>query len=182
MAIALHFNANRAFDLATYASIVLTLACDIKGSEWAKYDRPFRQAAAVNPQLPWHRREQDIWMMSVTELTSLATARPPSQQSLPSAQRSMKICRKWNSGLPLWTVPILAHVLYMPGARAHHPGLPTCQHVSQGPSHHTQTHKCPPLTPPTKVGLVTIRHSARRYCTIISDDGISMPIYIYIYT
>ena len=135
MAIALHFNANRAFDLATYASIVLTPAHDIKGSAWANYDRPFCQAAAVNPQLPWHRREQDIWMMSVTELTSLATARPPSQQSLPSAQRSTEICRKWNSGLPLWTVPLLAHVLYMPGAGAHHPGLPTCQHVSQGPSH-----------------------------------------------
>ena len=37
MAVAVHFNANRAFDLATYASIVLTLACDIKGSAWAKY-------------------------------------------------------------------------------------------------------------------------------------------------
>ena len=37
IAVAVHFNANRAFDLATYASIVLTLARDIKGSAWAKY-------------------------------------------------------------------------------------------------------------------------------------------------
>ena len=98
MAVAVHFNIKGAFDLATHASIVLTLACDIKGSAWAKYDRLFRQAAAVNPQLSWHRREQVIWMLSVTESTSLATAWPPSQQGLPSAQRSMEICRKWNRG------------------------------------------------------------------------------------
>ena len=95
MAVAVHFNANHAFDLATYVSIVLTLPRNIKGSAWAKL---FRQAAAVDPQLPWHRWEQDIWLMSVTESTSLATARPPSQQGVPSAQRSTEICRKWNRG------------------------------------------------------------------------------------
>ena len=98
MAVAVHFNTKGAFDLATHASIVLTLACDIKGSACAKYDRLFRQAAAVYPQLSWHRREQVIWMMSVTESTSLATAWPPSQQGLPSAPSSMEICRKWNRG------------------------------------------------------------------------------------
>ena len=41
MAVAVHFNANRVLDLATYASVVLTLACDIKGSAWAKYDTLF---------------------------------------------------------------------------------------------------------------------------------------------
>ena len=76
MAVTVHFNAQRTFELATYASIVLTLARDIKGAAWAKYDRLFRQAAAVNPQLCWHRREQDIWMMSVTEASTLGTARP----------------------------------------------------------------------------------------------------------
>ena len=98
MAVTVHFNTQRAFELATYASIVLTLARDIKGAAWAKYDRLFRQAAAVNPQLCWHRREQDIWMMSVTEASTLGTARPPCQQGQPPAQRSTEICRKWNRG------------------------------------------------------------------------------------
>ena len=93
-----HFNPKRAFEMAAYSSIVLTLARDIRGMAWAKYDRLFRQAAAMNPQLPWHRREQDIWLMSATESTTLAAVRPPSQQGLPQAQRSVEICRNWNRG------------------------------------------------------------------------------------
>ena len=135
----------------------------------------------MNPQLPWHRWEQDIWMMSVTESTSITTARPPSQQSLHSAQRSTEICRKWNNG-------------FCPFAQCRY--WPVC-FACQEPGHITwdcplviTSPKAPaagrlisypdPQVPPAKVGLVTIRHSARHYCTIISDDGISMPIYIYI--
>ena len=94
MAVAVHFNAKQAFDLATYTSIVLTLARDIKGSARGKYDRLYRQAAAVNSQFPWHRLEQDIWMMYVIKSPSLATAQPPSQQGLTSAQQSMEMSRK----------------------------------------------------------------------------------------
>ena len=86
-----HFNPKKAFEMAAYSSILLTLARDIRGMAWAKYDRLFRQAAAMNPQLPWHRREQDIWLMSVTESATLAAVRPPSQQGLPQAQRSVEM-------------------------------------------------------------------------------------------
>ena len=107
MAVAVHFNANWAFDLATYASIVLTLARDIKGSVWAKYDRRFRQAAAVNPQLPWHRWEQDISMMSVTESTSLANLSTTIHGDMQKVEQGV---------LPLCPVPLPARVLCMPGA------------------------------------------------------------------
>ena len=43
------FSPKWAFKLAAYSSIILTLAQDIKGTAWMKYDRHFRQAAAVNP-------------------------------------------------------------------------------------------------------------------------------------
>jgi len=93
-----HFNLKRAFEMAAYSSIVLALARNIRGTAWAKYYRLFRQAAAMNPQLSWHRREQDIWLMLVTESTTFAAARSPSQQGLPQAQRSTEICRNWNRG------------------------------------------------------------------------------------
>ena len=107
-----HFSPRRAFELAAYSSIILTLARDIKGTAWMKYDRLFRQAAAVNPQLQWHRREQDIWLMSVTESASSLGARPPSQQSSPPAQRSVEICKKWNKGYCPFSHCRFRHVCY----------------------------------------------------------------------
>ena len=139
----------------------------------------------MNPQLPWHRREQDIWIMSVTELTSLATARPPSQQSLCSAQRSTEICRKWNRGF----CPF-AQCCYWPVCFAcQEPGHITwdCPLVSTSPKAPAAGRlvsypdpQVPPANASRKGGSGNNTHSARRYCTIISDDGISMPIYIYI--
>ena len=68
--------------------------------------------------------------MSVTELTSLATARPPLQQGLPLAQRDMQ---KVEQGvLPFCPVLLPARVLCMPGAGAHYPGLPTCRQPQGG--------------------------------------------------
>ena len=51
MAVASHFNPSRAFALVAYESIVLNLARDVGGQAWLRYDKVFRQAAAVNPGL-----------------------------------------------------------------------------------------------------------------------------------
>ena len=96
----MHFNAKRAFDLVTYASIVLTLARDIKGSAWAKYDRLFHQAAAVNPQLLWHRREQDIWMMSATESASLLSQLGPHHSRVYPQHYNPRRCAESGTGGP----------------------------------------------------------------------------------
>ena len=39
-----------------------------------KFNQLFRQAAAVNPELPWHKREPDIWLMAF-----MAAAGPPAK-------------------------------------------------------------------------------------------------------
>ena len=62
-----HADPSRAFSLATYASIVLGLARNSKSQAWLKYDRLFRQAVAVNLAFPWHRREQDLWLMALSD-------------------------------------------------------------------------------------------------------------------
>ena len=59
MAVAVHCHPQRAFELAAYASIIANLAHDGWGMAWARYNRTFCQVAAVNPQLPWSRREQE---------------------------------------------------------------------------------------------------------------------------
>lgn len=61
-AIVVHFKPQRAFDLAAHTSIIVNLTREGKGTTWAHYDHVFRQAAAMNPELPWNRREQDIWL------------------------------------------------------------------------------------------------------------------------
>ena len=65
MAVTSYFYPSWAFALLAFQSIVLNLARDVGGQAWLIYDKVFRQAAAVNPGLDWHKREQDIWFMSV---------------------------------------------------------------------------------------------------------------------
>ena len=113
----------------------------------------------MNPQLPWHRQEQVIWMMSATELTSLATARSPSQQGLPSAQQSSAIYRKWNRGsCPLPSAVTSTCALHGRSQGTSPPGLPTHQHISQGPSHREASQAMSavviPLIRGTMVGLL----------------------------
>ena len=97
-AIAVHFKPQRAFDLAVYTSIIMNLARESRGSAWSRYDRVFRQAAAVNPGLPWNRREQDIWLTSAMEPSSIPATRPATQRGQPPSQRLPDICRNWNKG------------------------------------------------------------------------------------
>ena len=97
-AVAVHFKPQRAFDLAAYTSIVINLAREGKGAAWSRYDRVFRQAAAVNPELPWNRREQDIWLTSALDTSFIPATHSAPQQGQPPAQRVPEICRKWNKG------------------------------------------------------------------------------------
>ena len=136
-AVATHADPSRAFSLATYASIVLGLARDSKSQAWLKYDCLFRQAAAVNQALPWHRREQDLWLMALSD-TSVVS--PPVTRGplpfLPPAQRphtegDTQICRRWNQGRCTLAYCRFRHVCF----------------VCQSPH---ATRNCPLLTPAGK--------------------------------
>ena len=104
MAVSAHFDPSRAFALSAYASIVLSLARDIGGQAWLQYDKVFRQSAAVNPSLPWHRREQDVWLMAAASAqgSMRPVSRSPSQGGAPPPQQgrwnSSDPCRRWNEG------------------------------------------------------------------------------------
>ena len=50
--VAVHLKPQRAFELAAYTSIIISLARDGRGQAWSRYDQQFRQAAAVNPRAP----------------------------------------------------------------------------------------------------------------------------------
>ena len=103
MAVVVHFSPERAFALAAYQGIILSLARDVRGNSWWRYDKVFRQLAAVNPNLSWHRRETDVWLATATgsDGSMLPSTRPPAAHDLPPASRSspgVAICRSWNQG------------------------------------------------------------------------------------
>ena len=37
-----------------------------EGNAWLGYDRRFRQAAAVNPQMQWSKTDTDLWHLAFT--------------------------------------------------------------------------------------------------------------------
>lgn len=116
MAVTSHFDPSRAFALSAYQSIVLNLARDVGGQAWLRYDKVFRQAAAVNPGLDWHRREQDIWFTSATTPFG-STQRGPSQSGSPPSQRARvnpdEICIKWNQGRCNFPACKFRHVCFL---------------------------------------------------------------------
>ena len=74
----------RAVPLATYMAIVARLAREVPGDCWLRYDRTFRQAAAVNPALPWDRREPDVWLAaSLATVPASPTLRPQGVLAIP---------------------------------------------------------------------------------------------------
>ena len=81
----------RAFELAGYTSIVSNLAREGSGQAWVRYDQLFRQAAATNPELQWHKREPDIWLMAVIDAIGSPSTHPAAQQGQPPADQD-KIC------------------------------------------------------------------------------------------
>ena len=104
MAVTVHFDPNRTFSLAAYQGIVLSLARDVWGNSWLLYDKVFRQLAAVNPSIPWHHRETDVWLSTAaaSDGPRLPVARPPSTRDQPPPSRAnpgpRPICRNWNQG------------------------------------------------------------------------------------
>lgn len=104
MAVTVHFKPDRAYHLAVYASIIMGLARDNRSPlVWSRYDRLFRQAAAVNPALDWHRRELDLWLMASYETpnpyqVSSSAQQPFRPSSAPQSSQSEEPCRRFNRG------------------------------------------------------------------------------------
>ena len=97
MAVAVHLKPQRAFELAGYTSIVSNIAREGRGQAWMRYDQLFRQAAAANPELQWHKCEPDVWLMAVMDAVGSPSTRLVAQQGQSPADQD-KICRRWNRG------------------------------------------------------------------------------------
>ena len=92
-AVVTHFHPAKSGQMITYSNIVLRLAREVKGRVWFRYDRAFRQAAAIHPNIRWDRREPDIWLAAMSE-----DIRPPSEsagatQTTPATEPT-PACRK----------------------------------------------------------------------------------------
>lgn len=105
MAVAVHLHPELTRPMVIYLNIVSRLAREVPGLVWQKYDRLFRQAAAVNPNLNWDRREPDIWLAAMAEQASQGTtptagATTPTSTSTPGKQSEAKgeICRRFSRG------------------------------------------------------------------------------------
>ena len=73
---------------------------------WIRYDRLFRQSAAVNPALEWHRREPNLWLMATSDFAfpSASWPSPQVRQYQPSAastsvNSSDEPCWRFNRGV-----------------------------------------------------------------------------------
>ena len=60
-----HWTPERAPQLIAYSGIIFRLAREVEGPTWLRYDKAFRQAAAINPSLRWDQRQPDIWLASL---------------------------------------------------------------------------------------------------------------------
>ena len=86
--------------LATYMAIILRLAHEVPGLAWQRYDRMFCQAVAGNPELPWDRREPDIWLSAIAEQPRPSQAVPSPRTGPKPPSSSMEMFLPW--GLPRW--------------------------------------------------------------------------------
>ena len=78
-----------------------------------KYDQLFRQTAAVNLELLWHKCEPDIWLMAVMDPAGPPSTRPASQQGQCLAQHSTMQCRRWYKGSCMLPQCRFRHVFYV---------------------------------------------------------------------
>ena len=105
MAIRVQSKPSLGIPLATYLMIITRLAREAPGQSWQRYDRLFRQASANNPDLPWDRREPDIWLAAITEqhqpLWPVVTRYPSPGSSKPTGPS--EICRRFSRGQCLST-------------------------------------------------------------------------------
>ena len=107
MAVAVHFSSQWAVPLATYMAIVARLARKVPADCWLRYDRSFCQPAAVNPALPWDRREPEAWLAAMVErstpgsggMAAAPRAQPPRPQFQCPPSSGPKVCWQYHSGV-----------------------------------------------------------------------------------
>lgn len=98
-AITVQLKPERAVALVTYTTIIARLAREVPGRVWFRYDRLFRQAAAVNPSLAWDRREPDIWLAAMVEHPQPAGSAQVTTSYRAGAQgEETELCRRFNRG------------------------------------------------------------------------------------
>ena len=101
-----HYHPEMAPKLIAYTGIILRLAREVEGLTWLRYDKAFRQAAAINPALRWDQRQPDIWLASLTGHSSSMGLTPaaPLKEQLPAppplkrAPSATESCFRWNRG------------------------------------------------------------------------------------
>ena len=99
MAVAVHFKPCLAAPLATYMTIVARLAREVQGQVWLRYDKLFRQAVAVNPALPWDRREPDVGLAAMSEQPRPAAFNLTTPRSTaPRGGSETEICKRFTRG------------------------------------------------------------------------------------
>ena len=106
-AVVTHFHPARANQLITYSNIILRLAREVKGKVWSRYDRAFRQAAAIQPNIRWDRREFDIWLAAMSVYNRPSNESTGAVQTTPATKPSSahhkwanddEICYRFNRG------------------------------------------------------------------------------------
>jgi len=106
-AVVTHFHPAKASQMITYNNIVLRLAREVKGRVWFRYDRAFRQAAAIHPNIRWDRREPDIWLAAMSEdirplsESAAATLTTPATEPTPARRKRAsddELCYRFNRG------------------------------------------------------------------------------------
>lgn len=98
MAVTVQFKPERAAALATYMTIVARLAREVPGQVWCRYDRLFRQAAAVNPSLPWDHQESDIWLAAMAENPRAGDLGSVTVPRTSARGEEVELCRRFNRG------------------------------------------------------------------------------------
>ena len=73
-----HYHPERAPSLLIYFGIIMRLAREGGAKTWLCYDRTFRQAAAINPSLPWDCQEPDLWLAALSQEPQRPTNPPRS--------------------------------------------------------------------------------------------------------
>ena len=102
-----HWTPERATQLIAYSGIIFRLAREVEGSTWQRYDKAFRQTAAINPSLRWDQRQPDIWLASLAgsgpsgiapgkDTSSNAGTPPPAKRAHNGA--TAEACHRWNRG------------------------------------------------------------------------------------
>lgn len=96
-----HYHPDRAPALLIYFGIIMRLAREGGARTWLHYDRVFRQAAAINPSLPWDHREPDLWL-AVLSQEPQCPSNPPRSLGLSDTPGGNKraphltICQRFN--------------------------------------------------------------------------------------